>query len=81
MESPLSSLRPPHRRPEDSRPVENGAAVTQTSPSNAALLYETERAVYPPEQVCRYFDFVDGVPPEYYAFTGPEHHRGEKATK
>ena len=56
----------------------DGAAVTQISPSNAALLHETERAVHPPEQVCRYFDFVDGVPPEYHAFTGPEHHRGEK---
>ena len=56
----------------------NGAAITRMSPSNAAILHETERAVHPPEQVCRYFDFVDGVPPEYYAFTGPEHHRGEK---
>jgi hypothetical protein len=56
----------------------DGAAVTQMSPSNAALLHETERAVHPPEQVCRFFDFPDGVPPEYYAFTGPEHHHGEK---
>jgi hypothetical protein len=55
-----------------------GAAVTRMSPSSAALLHETERAVHPPEQVCRCFDFPDGVPPEYYAFTGPEHHRGEK---
>jgi hypothetical protein len=58
--------------------LKKGAAVTRISPSNAAILHETQRAVHPPEQVCRCFDFVDGVPPEYHAFTGPEHHHGEK---
>ena len=52
----------------------NGTAVTQMSPSTAAVQHETERAVHPPEQICRIFDFTDGVPPEYYAFTGSEHH-------
>jgi hypothetical protein len=55
----------------------NGAAVTQMSPSTAAVQHETERAVHPPEQICRIFDFTDGVPPEYYAFTGAEHHSSE----
>src|SRR5205085_4363713 len=50
----------------------DGETVTRKSPSNAALLHETGRAVHPPEQVCRSFDFVDGVPPEYSSFTGSE---------
>lgn len=58
--------------------LKDGAAVTRMSPSNAAILHETQRAVHPPEQICRFFDFTDGVPPEYHAFTGPEHHHGEK---
>jgi hypothetical protein len=55
----------------------NGAAVTQMSPSTAAVQHETERAIHPPEQICRIVDFTDGVPPEYYAFTGSEQHGPE----
>jgi hypothetical protein len=58
--------------------LKDGAAVTKLSPSNAALLHETRRTIHPPEQVCRVFDFEDGVPPEYYAFTGAEHHGSKK---
>jgi hypothetical protein len=57
--------------------LKNGATVTRISPSNAAVLHETQRSVHPPEQVCRIFDFTDGVPPEYHAFTAPEHHHSE----
>jgi len=57
----------------------NGETVTRKSPSNAELLHETGRAVLPPEQVCRTFDFPDGVPPEYRSFTGREEsHRFEQ---
>jgi hypothetical protein len=57
----------------------NGQTVTRKSPSNAELLRETSRAVHPPEQVCRYFDFPDGVPPEYHFFTTrKEAHRFEQ---
>jgi hypothetical protein len=58
--------------------LKNGATVTRISPSNAAVLHETQRSVLPPVQVCRVFDFTDGVPPEYHSFTGPEHHHGDK---
>jgi hypothetical protein len=57
--------------------LKNGATVTRISPSNAAVLHETQRSVHPPEQVCRVFDFTDGVPPEYHVFTAPEHHHSE----
>ena len=57
----------------------NGETDTRMSPSNAELLHETGRAVLPPEQVCRNFDFPDGVPPEYRSFTGREEsHRFEQ---
>jgi hypothetical protein len=56
----------------------DGKTVTRMAPSSAAILYETGRAVHPPEQICRIFDFTDGVPPEYHAFTAPEHHHSEK---
>ncbi|MGH9694853.1 MAG: hypothetical protein ACRD5Z_11960 [Bryobacteraceae bacterium] len=55
-----------------------GVTVTTMSPSNAALLPETERAVHPPLQVCRFIDFPDGIPPEYYSFTDREDYRREK---
>jgi hypothetical protein len=50
--------------------IRNGETVTRMLPSNAQILHETGRAVHPPEQVCRLFDFPDGVPTEYPSFTG-----------
>jgi hypothetical protein len=56
----------------------NGVTVTKMSPSNAALLRETGRALHPPQQVCRFIDFPGGIPPEYYSFTDREDYRREK---
>jgi hypothetical protein len=52
--------------------VRGGETVTSMLPGNAQILHETGRAVHPPEQVCRLFDFPDGVPPEYPSFAGRE---------
>ena len=32
----------------------------------------------PPEQAYRYFEFPNGIPPEYYSFTDREDYRNEK---
>ena len=79
MEESLPGLRSPHSRPKDlrSRP-RNGETVTTYSPSNAELFRELKRTVYPPEQAYRYFEFPNGIPPEYYSFTEREDYRSEK---
>jgi hypothetical protein len=58
--------------------VRRGETITQMSPTNAELLHETRRAVHPPEQAHRFFEFPDGIPPEYYSFTDREDYRREK---
>jgi hypothetical protein len=58
--------------------VRRGETITEMSPTNAELLQETRRAVHPPEQAYRYFEFPDGIPPEYYSFTDREDYRREK---
>jgi hypothetical protein len=58
--------------------VRRGETITEMSPTNAELLHETQRAVHPPEQAYRYFEFPDGIPPEYYSFTDREDYRREK---
>jgi hypothetical protein len=58
--------------------VRSGEAITEMSPTNAELLHETRRAVHPPEQARRFFEFPDGIPPEYYSFTDREDYRHEK---
>jgi hypothetical protein len=58
--------------------VRRGETITEMSPTNAELLHETRRAVHPPEQAYRYFEFPDGIPPEYYSFTDREDYRREK---
>jgi hypothetical protein len=58
--------------------VRGGGTVTRMSPTNAELLHETGRTVHAPEQVCRFFDFPDGMPPEYHSFTDREDYRREK---
>jgi hypothetical protein len=58
--------------------AKDGVTTTSMHPSNAELLRETSRVVHPPEQVCRSFEFADGVPPEYHPFTGREDHRGKR---
>jgi hypothetical protein len=58
--------------------VRRGETITQMSPTNAELLHETRRAVHPPEEAHRFFEFPDGIPPEYYSFTDREDYRREK---
>ncbi len=58
--------------------VRQGVTVTTMSPSNAELLRELDRELYPPEQVCRQFDFPSGMPPEYHGFTDNEEYRRER---
>ncbi|HEY6988696.1 MAG TPA: hypothetical protein VH369_09955, partial [Bryobacteraceae bacterium] len=58
--------------------VRGGETVTRMSPGSNELLRELERTVYPPEQVHRYFEFHDGIPPEYYSFINCEDDRNEK---
>ena len=58
--------------------VRGGETITQMSPTNAELFQETRRAVHPPEQAYRYFEFPDGIPAEYYSFTDREDYRREK---
>jgi hypothetical protein len=58
--------------------VHRGETITQMSPTNAELLQETKRTLYPPEQAYRYFEFPQGIPPEYYSFTDREDYRREK---
>ena len=58
--------------------VRRGETITQMSPTNAELFQETKRTLYPPEQAYRYFEFPDGIPPEYYSFTDREDYRREK---
>ena len=58
--------------------VRQGVTVTTMSPSNAELIRELDRELYPPEQVCRQFDFPNGMPAEYYPFTANEEYRREK---
>jgi hypothetical protein len=58
--------------------VRRGETITEMSPTNAELHQETRRALYPPEQAHRYFEFPDGIPPEYYSFTDREDYRREK---
>jgi hypothetical protein len=58
--------------------VRRGETVTTYSPSNAELFRELERTVYPPEQAYRYFEFPNGIPPEYHSFTDREDYRNEK---
>jgi hypothetical protein len=58
--------------------VRRGETITRMSPTNAELFQETRRALYPPEQAYRYFEFPDGIPPEYYSFTDREDYRREK---
>jgi hypothetical protein len=58
--------------------VRYGATETIMSPSNAELMWELDRELYPPEQVCRQFHFPNGIPPEYYSFTDNDEYRREK---
>jgi hypothetical protein len=55
-----------------------GVTTTIISPSNAQLIWELDRELYPTEKVCRQFDFPNGIPPEYYSFTASEEYRCEK---
>jgi hypothetical protein len=58
--------------------VRGGETVTRMSPNNNELFRELERTVYPPEQVHRYFEFHNGIPPEYCSFMDCEDDRNEK---
>jgi len=58
--------------------VRKGVTTTIISPSNAQLIWELDRELYPTEKVCRQFDFPNGIPSEYYSFTAIEEYRREK---
>ena len=55
-----------------------GETTTIMIPNNHELFRELERTVYPPEHAFRRFEFLNGIPPEYYSFTDREDYRNEK---
>ena len=61
------------------RRTQNYGAITEMSPTNAAMLRQLDRpSSYPAERVCRKFHFPHGMPAEYHSFTSREDYRREK---
>ncbi len=59
--------------------VTREGTLTEMTPSNDTILRQLDRkSPYPTEQVHRYFEFPQGMPPEYHCFTDREDYRREK---
>ena len=58
--------------------IVKGQTITTKTPSNDAIHRQLKQPGYPPQAVCRKFQFPEGMPPEYHHFTGNETYRLEK---